>query len=159
MTSAKVVGERSVDVVEVAVVGEHRLIGLELDVRLGAAHVQALENLLELRCCQPAAAAAVGHKTGGLVGPLVVEEVQGVLEYRRVAPVVLREHEHESVVGADKLTPPDRVLVLVAPLCGHDRLVEKGQVDLLEVDELDLDCSSAACSARWTHAAISGQIR
>jgi hypothetical protein len=76
----ELVGERHIDVVEIAVAREHRLIGLEFDILLCGAHVQTLKNLPELRRCQPAATSAISHKSGRFVGPLVVQEVQGVLE-------------------------------------------------------------------------------
>ncbi len=60
-----------------------------------------------------AACAAVADKPGGLVGPFWLEEVDGVLEGTRNAPVVFGSDEHESVEGVNLRRPRPSVLLRV----------------------------------------------
>lgn len=89
-------------------------------------HVQALQDPGELFGGLDPAPGAVGDEAGRLVAPLPVQVVQRVLQHRRVAPVVLWEHEQEPVVGLDGPAPDPGVLVLVVAERGLERLVEEG---------------------------------
>ncbi|KAJ6441185.1 cytochrome p450 protein [Purpureocillium lavendulum] len=74
-------------------------------------HAQAVEDVAQVGGRLAAAAAAVGDDGGGLGRPLVEQVVEGVLERRGHAPVVLRRDEDEGVVLARDGGPAARVLV------------------------------------------------
>jgi hypothetical protein len=55
------------------------------------AHLEALQDAMELHGAFVPASGAPGDIADGLAGPLVVEEVERVLQYSRIPPAVLRE--------------------------------------------------------------------
>jgi hypothetical protein len=111
---------------------------VERDVHLGhhGLHPDGADHLLELLdgAC-PRRDAAVGDEPGGLVGPLLVQVVDRVLQRRRVAVVVLGRDEDDGVGGRDRRAPALRVRVLVAAQPRVVGLVEQGQIDGRQVDE------------------------
>ena len=87
---------------------------------------------------------AVGDEADGLVAPLLVQVVDGVLQRRRVAVVVLRRDEHHGVRTVDDRAPRLGVRLRVLPEPGVVRLVEQRQRDLGEIDDLDIEAAVAA---------------
>jgi hypothetical protein len=83
--------------------------------------------------------AAVGDEAGRLVPPLAVQEVDGVLERRGVAVVVLGRHEDHRVGPVDDRAPVLGVLLGVLLEPWVVRLVEQRQPDLSQVGDLDVE--------------------
>lgn len=91
------------------------------------------------------AVGAVGDQRDALVAPLGVEDVEGILQGRRHAVVVLRGDEDEAVEPVDRLAPAAGLGVVVLPLrrARDGRLVEQVEVVVGEVDELVLGVVAA----------------
>ena len=113
----------------------------KLHVLLGGNHMNATQDLSQLCSCSAAAMASVAHDHSWLALPLVVQVIDGVLENRRVAPVILWADEDEAVVALDFLAPFAGVGVcvfgVVMNLRGDVGLVEEGKIPLGEVDDLE----------------------
>src|SRR5215469_10699515 len=85
---------------------------------------------------RPGGSAAVADHAIGLVQPLLVEEVDRVLQHGVVAVVVLGDHEDIGVGPIDPRAPLLAVLVLVVAEPRLAGLVKERQVDLGEVNDL-----------------------
>lgn len=121
-------------------------LGVGRDADRGGRDLEAddAEDGAEVAGDRGAAAAGVGDDAGGLAGPLVEEGVEGRLEPRGHAAVVLGREEDKGVVGADEGGPAARVRVRVGrrrvvlrPARRVRRLVKDGQRVLLEVERLE----------------------
>lgn len=73
--------------------------------------------------------------------PFAVEIVDGVLQGGVESVVVLRGDEDERVAAGYHFAPSFGVGMRVLPEPGMRRLVEHGQVDLGEVDDLNLEAA------------------
>jgi hypothetical protein len=82
--------------------------------------------------------AAVADEPGRFVVPFGVQVVDRVLERAGYAVVVLGRYEDVAVKGPDLCGPRSSVLPTVLPQRGRYRLVEKGQVEILDIDDLKL---------------------
>ena len=103
-------------------------------------HLQRGENRLDpLNGAQAAGDAAVADQPHGLVRPLVVQVVEGVLQRCGVSVVVLGHHDDKRVRGVGRGAPVLGVLVFVAAQPGVVGLVHERQVQLGQVDHVDLE--------------------
>src|SRR3954452_12774887 len=100
------------------------------------------------RSCSTArtpAVQAVRDEAGGLVVPLGVDAVAGVLETAAAAVVVLRRDEHIPVESRDCLGPSVGVRLGVAAGGRWGRFLESWQVGLDQFDLLEVGVSPPAC--------------
>ena len=78
-------------------------------------------------------------KADWLVGPLVHQVINGVLQRRGVAVVVLGYDQHKGVGCLDEGTPATGVLLDVVAQARMVRLVHEGQVPREQVDPLAIE--------------------
>lgn len=130
---AFLVGGRA-ELAEVLEVGEQRESDLVADIGdLEFAHHQS-----QVLDGSGATDAAVADEAGGLVVPLLVEEVDGVLQGAGGGVVVLGSDEDVAVEGGDLLGPGLGVGLGVLAERGGCDLVEVGELEVGDVDELVL---------------------
>ena len=126
------------------VVGVDRAVEVEglLEVQLGALdddHLDPLERLAQGRPRVLRSAPAVSDAGDRHAVPLGVEVVDGVLQRRVVAAVVLGHDEDDGVERLDERGPAAGVLVGVVALGRHLGLVEQREGELAQVDRDELD--------------------
>ena len=84
---------------------------------------------------------SIAHYHCRLALPFIVEEVNRILDYRRVAPIVLGKDEDECGILLDLLAPRTSVrlgvIVVVVDLSGDDALIEEGEIPLGQIDDLE----------------------
>ena|GEM_PF-5209225 len=80
---------------------------------------------------------AVAHEAGGLVVPLLAEEVDGILQRPRNAVVVFGSDEDVGIERADLLGPPFRVRFAILPHTRRQRLVKQREVVVKYVDQFE----------------------
>lgn len=109
------------------------------DKRLDGLHTKALEHLMQLLGGLATAASAVAHDHPGLSLPFMVEIVDGVLDARRIAPVVLRGDKDECRMRGNLLGPLPGQLVRVFLRRVEERwdarFVVQGEIPGREIDQ------------------------
>jgi DNA-binding MarR family transcriptional regulator len=98
-------------------------------------HVESVEHLAQLSGTLAAAVTAISHDHGRLSRPFFVEMIQRVLQWRRIAPIVLRRDEHEGIAGGNLAAPGASVRERVIAAGRHGGFIVHRQRPILEVDD------------------------
>src|SRR6476646_10955170 len=126
------------EVFEVGIQGEQ-------DLEAHGGHLHLRQHQTQLLDRARSAGAAVADEASRLVVPLGEQKIDRVLERARGSMVVLGRDENVGVKRADLGGPRFGVRLTVLPHYWWRRLVQKRQVEILDVDKLEFGVAALLC--------------
>lgn len=111
-------------------------------------HVQGVQDIVQgFQCAQATGhRCTIGDDAGGFERPFLGEVIDGVFQPTGVSAVVFGADEDEGVKACDRLAPGPGLGVLVVAVARQVGLVEEGQVEVANADDLDVKRTSPPCA-------------